>query len=187
MPIRIIKTALPEVLVFEPEVFGDSRGFFMETYHEKKYHKTGLSKKFVQDNFSHSAKGILRGLHYQLNFPQGKLVFVIKGEVFDVAVDIRHGSPTFGQWVGEILSGENKRQIFIPEGFAHGFCVLSNSADFMYKCTDFYHPEDDQGIYWGDRTIDINWPITNPDLSKKDNSLPMLAELPEELLPAYKP
>lgn len=186
MPPRVIKTALPGVLLFESEVFGDSRGFFMETHNQKKYEDLGLKCTFVQDNYSHSAKGIIRGLHYQLNHPQGKLVFVVKGEVFDVAVDIRRGSPTFGHWRGEILSGANKRQMFIPEGFAHGFCVLSDTADFIYKCTDIYHPEDDRGINWSDKTICIEWPITNPALSEKDAGLPMLHQTPEELLPVYK-
>ncbi len=187
MSISVIKTALPGVVVLEPDVLGDSRGFFMETYHEKKYRGLGLNCTFVQDNCSHSAKGILRGLHYQLDHPQGKLVFAIKGEVFDVAVDIRRGSPFFGHWVGEILSEENKRQIYIPEGFAHGFCVLSDSADFIYKCTDFYHPDDDRGINWSDRTINIKWPVENPILSAKDKALPMLQETPENLLPEYNP
>jgi dTDP-4-dehydrorhamnose 3,5-epimerase len=186
MGLRIIKTALPEVLVFVPEVFGDSRGFFMETYHEKKYNELGLNFQFVQDNYSRSSKGVLRGLHYQLNYPQGKLVYVVKGEVFDVAVDIRRGSPTFGRWVGEILSEKNNNQIFIPEGFAHGFCVLSETADFMYKCTEFYHPEDEKGINWSDKTIDIKWPVVDPILSGKDRDFPFLKEIPEEFLPVYK-
>ena len=186
MSIKTIKTTLPGVLVFEPEVFGDSRGFFMEMYHENKYREAGLMRRFVQDNFSHSSRGILRGLHYQLKHPQGKLVCVLKGEVLDVAVDIRVGSPTFGQWFAELLSGTNRRQIFIPEGFAHGFCVLSESADFMYKCTDFYHPEDDRGVNWADKTINIDWPEKNPLLSDKDSRLPFLSDIPEEFLPAYR-
>ncbi len=187
MPLQIIKTVLPDVYIFEPDVFRDGRGFFIEMYNQKKYTEVGLTGAFVQDNHSHSTKNILRGLHYQLNHPQGKLVFVLKGKVFDVAVDIRRGSPTFGHWVGEILSEENKRQMFIPEGFAHGFCVLSDVVDFCYKCTDFYHPEDDRGINWKDETINIDWPVTDPILSEKDNNLPRLHDLPEELLPVYKP
>lgn len=185
MPLQTIKTAIPDVLIFRPEVFSDSRGFFMEIYHQEKYRKGGLNKIFVQDNHSRSKKRILRGLHYQLNHPQGKLVFVVKGEVFDVAVDIRQGSPTFGQWVGEVLSAENNQQMFIPEGFAHGFCVLSESADFIYKCTDFYHPEDDRGIMWSDKTIGVTWPVTNPIVSDKDSTLPRLHDISKELLPEY--
>jgi dTDP-4-dehydrorhamnose 3,5-epimerase len=186
MPLKVIKTNIPDVVVFEPVVFKDSRGFFMESYNQKKYKELGLKRTFVQDNFSHSSKGTLRGLHYQLNYPQAKFVFVVHGEVFDVAVDIRRGSPTFGHWVGELLSSENNRQIFIPEGFAHGFCVLSEAAVFMYKCTDFYHPEDDRGLNFSDETIGINWPIKAPILSDKDSALPMLHDLPEKLLPVYE-
>ena len=186
MALQAVKTAIPEVLLFEPDVFGDQRGFFMETYNRQNYSAKGLECCFVQDNYSHSAQGILRGLHYQLQYPQGKFVYVIRGEVFDVAVDIRRGSPTFGKWVGQILSKDNRRQMFIPAGFAHGFCVLSETADFMYKCTDFYHPEDDRGINWADPSLGISWPIKEPLLSEKDRSLPCLKDLPEDLLPTYK-
>ena len=186
MPLRIIKSAIPDVMIIEPEVFGDRRGFFIETYHQRKYAENGLDRTFVQDNHSHSSQGVIRGLHYQLNHPQGKLVFVVKGVIFDVAVDIRRGSPTFGHWVGEILSEENNRRMFIPEGFAHGFCVLSDTVDFMYKCSDFYHPEDDRGVNWSDETLSIDWPIKDPVLSDRDASLPMLHDVQEELLPVYK-
>ncbi len=186
MALSVVKTDIPEVLIFEPDVFGDRRGFFMETYNRDQYASKGLDRLFVQDNYSHSAGGTLRGLHYQLNHPQGKFVFVVKGEVFDVAVDIRKGSPTFGKWVGQILSETNRRQMFIPEGFAHGFCVLSETADFMYKCTDFYHPEDDRGIHWADASIGVSWPVDNPVLSDKDSSLPCLKNMAEDELPVYK-
>lgn len=186
MPLRIIKTAVPDVLIIEPEVFRDMRGFFLETYNQKKYAENGLDKTFVQDNHSHSSKGTLRGLHYQLNHPQGKLVYVVHGEIFDVAVDIRRGSPTFGHWVGEVLSEKNNRLMFVPEGFAHGFCVLSDTADFMYKCTDLYHHEDDRGVNWSDETLSIDWPIKDPILSDRDTLLPMLHDVPEDLLPVYE-
>jgi dTDP-4-dehydrorhamnose 3,5-epimerase len=185
MALKIRKTALPDVLVFEPAVHADQRGFFMEIFNRTSYAAAGLERTFIQDNYSCSIRGILRGLHYQLHHPQGKFVYVIRGEVFDVAVDIRAGSPTFGQWVGEVLSEHNRRQMFIPEGFAHGFCVLSETVDFMYKCTEVYHPEDDRGINWADAQLNIRWPIENPQLSEKDTRLPCLKDLPRELLPAY--
>ncbi|HEB87503.1 MAG TPA: dTDP-4-dehydrorhamnose 3,5-epimerase [Gammaproteobacteria bacterium] len=165
---KIIPTSLREVLLIEPDVFGDTRGFFMETWHADKYAKLGLDAHFVQDNHSRSNKGVLRGLHYQLEHPQGKLVRVSQGSVFDVAVDIRKGSPTFSQWVGYELSGDNFRQLYVPPGFAHGFCVLSESADFIYKCTDFYAPEYEQGILWNDPDIAIDWPSGDILISDKD-------------------
>jgi len=186
MAVEVLRTAIPEVLIFKPEVYGDSRGFFMEAYHLKNYADRGLQATFVQDNRSRSGKHVLRGLHYQLNHPQAKFVFVISGAVFDVAVDIRRGSPTFGQWVGEVLSEENHRQMFIPEGFAHGFCVLSETADFIYKCTDFYDQQDDRGLLWSDTTLNIAWPVASPVISEKDARLPQLRALSEALLPAYK-
>ena len=187
MAIKINPTALPDVRIIKPDVFRDSRGFFMETYHLRKFELLGITKPFVQDNHSRSSKGILRGLHYQLNFPQAKLVSVLRGEIFDVAVDIRRGSPSFGRWVGEVLSDENNYQIFIPEGFAHGFCVLSDTVDLVYKCTDFYHPEDDHGINWADESVGITWPQRAPLTSDKDKRLPLLENVPPELLPVYKP
>lgn len=178
---NVIQTPLPGVLVFEPRVFSDQRGFFVETFHQQRYQEAGLGKPFVQDNHSRSSKGILRGLHYQLNHPQGKLVRVVAGEVFDVAVDIRKGAPTFGQWFGTCLSGENHKQMYVPPGFAHGFCVLSETADFLYKCTDFYFPKDEYGIVWDDPKLAIDWPIQQPTLSSKDAALPRLHEAMDNL------
>lgn len=185
MPIDLIKMSLPGVLVIDPDMFKDNRGFFMETYHQVKYTEWGIDCVFVQDNFSHSRRGTLRGLHYQLHHPQAKLIYVINGEIFDIAVDIRRGSPTFGRWAGTYLSGENNRQIFIPEGFAHGFCVLSETADVIYKCTDFYAPDDEYGVLWSDSFIGIGWPVKRPILSKKDSQYMGLNEIPEADLPVY--
>ena len=182
---KFVEKSLTGVILIELDVFEDNRGFFMETYHITKYGDGGIAHTFVQDNHSHSRKGTLRGLHYQLRRPQAKLVYVAAGEVFDVAVDIRQGSPTFGQWTGTILSGKEGRQLFIPSGFAHGFCVLSETADVIYKCTDLYAPGDDYGVIWSDPTIDIVWPIENPVLSEKDGRNPKLSEIPKELLPMY--
>jgi dTDP-4-dehydrorhamnose 3,5-epimerase len=184
--VQFTKTALPDVFLIEPDVFKDDRGFFMETYHQRKYAEGGIGQVFIQDNYSHSRYGILRGLHYQLKNAQGKLILVITGEIFDIVVDIRLGSPKFGQWLGTYLSAENRRQIFVPEGFAHGFIVLSDSVDVIYKCTDFYNPGDEYGIFWADPTIGIDWPIRNPILSDKDSKNPKLSEIPEELLPAFR-
>ena len=169
---NVIKTKIPEVLIIEPKVFGDERGFFYESFNHKVFQeKTGLNFQFVQDNHSRSCKNVLRGLHYQIQQPQGKLVRVIQGEVFDVAVDIRKGSATFGEWVGEHLSGENKRMLWVPPGFAHGFVVLSDTAEFLYKTTDYYSPEHERCIIWNDRAINIEWPIEGaPGLSEKDRS-----------------
>lgn len=182
---NVVKTPLPGVIVFEPRVFTDQRGFFLETYHQQRYQDAGIKETFVQDNHSHSSQGTLRGLHYQLNHPQGKLVRVVAGQVFDVAVDIRRGSPCFGQWFGEYLSAENNKQMYVPPGFAHGFCVLSPSADFMYKCTDFYDAQDDHGIVWDDPGVAVDWPLEQPILSPKDAALPKLQEILDEL-PTYK-
>ncbi|NJM66137.1 MAG: dTDP-4-dehydrorhamnose 3,5-epimerase [Acaryochloris sp. RU_4_1] len=182
---NIYETPLPGVLVFEPRVFSDPRGFFLETYHQQRYRAAGIEIDFVQDNHSYSQQGTLRGLHYQLQHPQGKLVRVVSGEVFDVAVDIRKGSPWFGQWFGERLSAENKKQLYIPPGFAHGFCVLSETADFLYKCTDFYYPDDDYGVAWNDPDLAIDWLLEQPTLSSKDEALPKLKDIQEPQLPAY--
>jgi dTDP-4-dehydrorhamnose 3,5-epimerase len=179
---EIIKTSIPEVIVFVPPVFTDSRGYFLETYQQQKYAAAGISKPFVQDNQSYSTKNVLRGLHFQLRHPQAKLVRVTQGSVFDVAIDIRKNSPTFGKWHGEILSAENKKQMYIPENFAHGFCILSDSAEFVYKCTDFYVPGDESGLIWNDPQLGIKWPIQQPILSEKDAALPSLADV-LELLP----
>ena len=174
---KAIPTAIPDVLIFEPKVFGDERGFFYESFNARTFHEaTCLDVQFVQDNHSKSAKNVLRGLHYQIQHPQGKLVRVIVGEVFDVAVDIRKGSPTFGQWVGEILSAENKKQLWIPEGFAHGFFTLSNSAEFLYKTTEFYSPAHERSIAWNDPEIGIDWPVSEePIVSSKDMQGMLLA------------
>lgn len=171
---------LPEILVIEPEIFGDERGFFMELYHQDKYEKAGIRERFVQDNHSRSRKGTLRGLHYQLRRPQGKLVWVPFGEVFDVAVDIRKSSRTFGKWWSLTLSDANRKGFYIPPGFAHGFCVLSDEAEVFYKCTDFYSREDERCIRWSDPDLSIPWPSREPILSEKDRTSPFLkeAELP---------
>ena len=178
----IIQTSIPGVIVFTPPVFSDSRGYFLETYQQQKYAEAGIPKPFVQDNQSYSTKDVLRGLHFQLRHPQAKLVRVTQGSVFDVAIDIRRNSPTFGKWHGEILSAENKKQMYIPENFAHGFCVLSDSAEFLYKCTDFYVPGDEAGLIWNDPQLAIEWPIDRPILSPKDAELPKLSAV-LELLP----
>jgi dTDP-4-dehydrorhamnose 3,5-epimerase len=169
---KVIDTKIPDVKIIEPKVFGDERGFFMETWQQKKFEElvTGKPTHFVQDNHSKSKKGILRGLHFQTENTQGKLVRVVSGEVYDVAVDVRKGSPTFGEWVGVYLSAGNKRQLWIPEGFAHGFYVTSEEAEFVYKCTNYYEPNSEQSIKWDDPTLNINWPISiEPSLSKKDS------------------
>lgn len=168
---KVIPTAIPDVKIIEPKVFGDQRGFFLETFQAERYREeAGIDLEFVQDNYSRSGRGVLRGLHFQKTRPQGKLVRVVRGEVFDVAVDLRPGSPTFKQWVGEILSESNYRQLWVPPGFAHGFVVLSNHADFEYKCTDYYCPEDEACLAWNDPEIGIEWPIENPSLSAKDQA-----------------
>lgn len=175
---KIIETALPGVLIIEPKVFGDDRGFLQETWNAQVFAEAGLTMDFVQDNHSRSARGVLRGLHYQLENPQGKLVRVSQGAVFDVAVDIRRSSPHFGKWVGVELSGENHRMLWIPPGFAHGFTVLSESADFLYKCTTLYHPPSDRSLRWNDPAIGIDWPDLGmaPLLSAKDEAAPLLRD-----------
>jgi dTDP-4-dehydrorhamnose 3,5-epimerase len=176
---RITPTALPEVICIEPQVFGDSRGFFMETYHQQKFAEGGISAVFVQDNQSGSRQGILRGLHYQIRQPQGKLVRFVSGEVYDVAVDIRRSSPTFGQWVGMVLSAENRKMLWVPAGFAHGFYVLSEWAEVVYKATDFYAPEYERSIRWDDPQLGIQWPLKDgqmPLVSAKDAAGKYLSE-----------
>ncbi|GAB2587036.1 dTDP-4-dehydrorhamnose 3,5-epimerase [Dyella jejuensis] len=182
---KIIQTSLPGAVVIEPQVFGDSRGFFYESYNRDKYAAAGLDLRFVQSNVSRSARGVLRGLHYQWPHPQGKLVSVLDGEVYDVAVDIRRGSPTFGQWAGVMLTAENHRHFWIPEGFAHGFCVLSGHATFAYQCTAMYDAKADAGVRWNDAAIGIDWPISEPALSDKDAKAPVLADVPAERLPVF--
>lgn len=172
---------LEDVILVKPDVWRDERGFFLETYHLEKYRDGGLPEAFVQDNHSFSVKGILRGLHAQVRHPQGKLVRAILGEIFDVAVDIRPGSPTFGKWAGEILSGDNFYQLYIPPGFAHGFCVLSETAHVQYKCTELYRRDDEIGIVWNDPEIGIDWPVEDPVLNAKDRDAPRLAEIVQKL------
>jgi len=175
--LRVRATAIPEVLIIEPDVFTDDRGFFMETYHEKRYRDKGIDVTFVQDNLSYSIKGTLRGLHYQQPNAQAKLIQVIKGKIFDVALDIRADSPTYGKWVGEILSDTNKKQFFIPTGFAHGYCVISNTALVNYKCSTFYSPGDEMGVLWSDSNLKITWPFQNPLVSEKDRKLPSMKNI----------
>lgn len=177
---------MPGCVVIEPAVFGDARGFFFESWNAERFAALGLPGNFVQSNVSSSSKGVLRGLHYQWPRPQGKLVSVLEGEVYDVAVDIRRGSPTFGRWEAVILSGENKRQFWIPEGFAHGFAVLSERALFSYLCTDVYVKEADSGIRWDDATLAVDWPISAPILSAKDENTPLLRDIAEDCLPVYR-
>lgn len=167
---KVLPTAIPDVLVLEPKVFGDARGFFFESFNARSFEQaTGLKRQFVQDNHSRSARNVLRGLHYQLRQPQGKLVRVVQGEVFDVAVDLRRSSETFGQWVGVLLTAENKKQVWVPEGFAHGFVVLSDTAEFLYKTTEYYAPELERSLLWNDPVLNINWPIEGqPKLAAKD-------------------
>lgn len=175
---KVEETALPGVLLVTPQVFGDDRGFFMETYNQEKARASGLPESFVQDNHSKSSYGVLRGLHYQSPQWQGKLVRVVQGEIFDVAVDIRAGSPSFGQWVGFSLNEDNKQQLYVPEGFAHGFCVTSETAEVVYKCTSLYAPEQEGSLLWNDPEVGIEWPIDAPKLSAKDEAGVGLADLP---------
>lgn len=177
---KVLETEIPGLKVIEPRVFEDQRGFFLETYNAARYKENGVEVDFVQDNHSKSKKGTLRGLHYQVENPQDKLVWVIKGEAWDVAVDLRPGSATFGKWFGVTLSAEKKNQIFVPKGFAHGFCVLSDECEVMYKCTDLYNPKGEGGVIWNDPKIGIDWPVSDPILSEKDSKLPTLdnARLP---------
>jgi dTDP-4-dehydrorhamnose 3,5-epimerase len=177
---KFTETGIQGLMIIEPRVFGDNRGYFMETYNYNQFKEAGMDMVFVQDNQSKSKKGVLRGLHFQAKHPQGKLVRVLSGEVFDVGVDLRKGSPTFGKWHGVILSGENRKQFYVPEGFAHGFLVLSDEAEFAYKCTDFYRPEDEVGIIWNDPTIGIEWPLEGLGdiiLSEKDKNLGLMSEI----------
>jgi len=183
---QVVETNLPGIIVFEPDVFGDHRGWFIETFNAERYKEAGLEAEFVQDNVSFSSRGILRGLHFQNPVSQGKLVQVLDGEVFDVAVDIRKGSPDFGKWHGEVLSVENHKQMFIPEGFAHGFCVLSETAIFSYKCTDYYSPSTEGGVIWNDPDIGIDWPVKEPVLSQKDTVYSKLSDISVDVLPKYE-
>ncbi len=185
---KVIETSIPDVKVIEPKVVGDERGFFMETWNEKAFREAGINATFVQDNHSRSVKNTLRGLHYQIRQPQGKLVRVTRGEVFDVAVDLRTNSPNFGQWVGEYLSEENNRILWMPPGFAHGFLVTSDTADFQYKCTDFYAPVYERSIRWNDPALNVNWGVANPEellLSGKDKEAQSLEQAMAELKGHY--
>jgi dTDP-4-dehydrorhamnose 3,5-epimerase len=182
-----ILTALPGVLLIRPKVFRDDRGFFLESYHREKFAALGITDSFVQDNHSCSKRGTVRGLHYQLRHAQAKLCRVVAGEVLDVALDIRRESPTFGKWTSAVLSAENQQQIYIPPGFAHGFAVLSESAEFLYKCSDFYFAEDEHGVLWNDPHLKIDWKVSEPLLSPKDKQFQPLAKIPAEDLPRYQP
>ncbi len=185
---NITQGELDGLLILEPQVFGDSRGYFMESYHQIRFTRAGIDQVFVQDNFSFSDQGTLRGLHFQVNYPQTKLVQAISGEIFDVAVDIRPDSPTFGMWSGVFLSETNKRQLLIPAGFAHGFCVISKTARVTYKCSDYYHPEDEGGILWSDPAVGIKWPVNDPIISGKDKNFPLLRDLaPDKLYDPVTP
>ncbi len=175
MPFKFTKLAIPEVILVEAQAFSDERGFFMESFKESVFNASGLKTKFVQDNYSHSIRGVTRGLHYQKNpKAQAKLMMALRGEIFDVAVDIRKGSPTYGKWVGEVLSDKNHKLLYAPEGFAHGFCVLSEQADVLYKVSSEYSPEHERGILWNDPSLNIKWPVNNPIVIKKDLQLPTL-------------
>ncbi len=183
---KIIETPLDGVLIVEPDVYQDKRGFFMETHNLRRYREAGLNHVFVQDNLSYSVRGTLRGMHYQLNKPQAKLVQAIAGRIYDVVIDIRIGSPTFKKWFGVELSQENKKQLFVGHGLAHGFCVLSEAAVVTYKCTDFYDPHDEGGLLWSDPELSIDWPVSDPLLSPKDGASPKISELVSDRLPRYR-
>ncbi|MGO9518360.1 MAG: dTDP-4-dehydrorhamnose 3,5-epimerase [Candidatus Korobacteraceae bacterium] len=185
--LEILETSLPGVLIVKPRVFADPRGFFMETYRENVLAAAGIADRFVQDNHSRSSRGVLRGLHYQLRKPQAKLCRVARGEVLDIAVDIRVGSPNFGKWMSVLLSGENQLQLYIPRGFAHGFAVRSETADFLYKCSDYYDAGDDRGVLWNDPEIGIDWQTPSPILSNKDSGYLPLSQIARDQLPEYQP
>jgi dTDP-4-dehydrorhamnose 3,5-epimerase len=174
---NVLPTSLEDVLLIEPDLFHDNRGYFTEIYKKSVYNKYGIERDFVQDNLSYSVKGVLRGLHYQVKHKQAKFVKVIKGEIFDVTVDLRADSASFGKWESFILSDKNNRQLFIPEGFAHGFCVLSETVYLIYKCTDYYYPGDEGGIIWSDPVLNIDWPVQNPVISEKDKKLPAFSDV----------
>jgi dTDP-4-dehydrorhamnose 3,5-epimerase len=182
---KIEETAIPGVKLCVPDVFPDSRGFFMETFHRDRYAEAGIAGPFLQDNYSHSRRHVIRGLHYQLEHAQAKLVQVIRGEIFDVVVDVRRGSPAFGTWEGYRLSSDNRRQLYVPVGLAHGFCVLSDAADVVYKCTEIYYPKGERGLLWSDPGIGIEWPVPEPHLSERDTRHPCLGDIPEADLPVY--
>jgi dTDP-4-dehydrorhamnose 3,5-epimerase len=182
----VVPQELPEVLLIKPKVFGDERGYFIETFSQERYKQAGIALPFVQDNLSRSKRGTLRGLHLQQPHAQGKLVSVVEGEVFDVAVDVRRGSPTFGRWVGVSLSDKNHHQLYVPPGFAHGFCVTSDNALFSYKCTDLYHPECELGVAWDDPALAIRWPVATPLVGAKDQTNLPLSKIDPARLPSYE-
>lgn len=184
---KVESTSLPGVLMIEPERYGDGRGFFLEAWHLRRYAEAGIDAAFVQDNVSYSERNVLRGLHLQNPNAQGKLIWVLQGEVFDAVVDLRRGSPSFGRWTGVVLSSQNQRQLWVPEGYGHGFCVLSEAALFAYKCTDFYVPESELTVRWNDPDIGIEWPLPDPVLSERDGNAELLATLDPALLPVYSP
>ena len=179
---EILTTEFPGLILIKPKIFGDARGYFYELWNKERYENAGITENFVQDNVSFSSRGVLRGLHYQKPYTQGKLVSVLMGEVWDVVVDLRRSSPTFGKWQGFSLTGKRKEQLYVPRGFAHGFCVLSETALFQYKCTDKYSPESEHGIIWSDKTLNIPWPVQNPIISPKDIKHPNFKDLDSELL-----
>ena len=181
--LKIETTPLPDLLVIEPQVYADDRGYFLETFQDRRYREKGVPGEFVQDNLAYSHKNVLRGLHFQIRHPQAKLIQTLSGEIYDVAVDVRPGSKTFGRWHATRLSADNRRQLFVPAGFAHGYCVTSETATVMYKCTDYYHPEDEGGVLWSDPQIGIDWPVRHPVVSEKDARLPPLADLGPDQLP----
>lgn len=183
---KIVETDLAGVVRIEPQVIGDTRGIFFETWQANRYQKSDIPGPFVQSNFAQSQRGVVRGIHYQLKCQQGKLIWVTRGEIFDVVLDIRVGSPTFGQWIGEVLSEKNHWQLYIPPGFAHGYGVVSEIADVNYLCTDFYTPNDEYGIRWDDKTLDIPWPVSIPTVSEKDQALPYFSEIPKTNLPLFE-
>lgn len=183
---QFVRTDIPEVIVIKPRVYSDQRGFFAESYRKSLFRENGIDNDFVQDNLSRSTRGTIRGLHYQLINPQAKLVSVTRGRVLDVVVDVRKGSPTFGRYVTEELTSDNKWMLYVPEGFAHGFCVLSDEADFYYKCSDYYNPDGERGIAWNDPDIGIEWPVAEPVLSERDSRLPRLNEMDDRDLPIYQ-
>jgi dTDP-4-dehydrorhamnose 3,5-epimerase len=183
---QVTPQAFPEVLLIEPKLFRDQRGHFLEIFQERRYQEYGIPSTFVQDNVSFSLRGVVRALHYQLRFPQGKLIIPLTGEIWDVVVDVRRGSPNFGKWLAVTLAANSCRQLYVPPGFAHGFAVVNDEAKVLYKCTDFYHPEDECGIIWNDPDLAIPWPVTTPLLSEKDQVYPKLGDLPPELLPVYE-
>ena len=183
---NVIPTDLDGVIMLEPDVFGDHRGFFLESYHKQRYSEMGIKETFVQDNLSFSTSNTLRGLHYQHPQGQAKLVQVLEGEIYDVAVDIRYGSPSFGRWTGVVLSSENRRQFFIPKGYAHGFCVLSDTALFYYKCSGYYAPQHEGGICWDDPELGIDWPVNAPTLSERDLNFQRLGDINPQRLPTYR-